>query len=536
MTVGYVPPNYSVPQVSPYVYEVRSGTGYRLDVDLDKEVRPNHDIRHTMFNMNMSYRGTQNTMLAPGSTQMIDGTEAALACEHFDNVWWRYSGGNQAHGFVYDEYLGPLAGRSLHGSYFNPGSTNQVRFGPEEWVKWNQDACGKALFWVLNLVSLNSVDVTALDSPAAMAAHNAGLMNWLSSQGMYDSCIFQLSNEVLRSKHQWTNAEYVSRSLATINAMSAGDPFIDYIVHLHKFNYTYGSTGTPFNPGVAGPAGTTMPWTQVFNEVFAGLPMVDDYGLFSYYDTPQFGNYKYWVPLEADRVQDTINHFENVVRPGQTARTHLVEHSRRRDLGGNLGVLDNQVLTGMGGLISTADWMITMMQMYQVLTLTYHGANAGPWNLFDRNVQFNDGRLTPVGEGLCMLRRCCTDTVVESITTSQNASGYPGGYDVRAVTFKENDGSIKIWAINRDTQPRQMLVDVAQWNSETLNIEQGSIHADPGLDPDTVDLIPNYDQALTTLSKQTSDPEFALDLPASSVNVFHIDITCPSNGITFLTK
>jgi hypothetical protein len=117
--------------------------------------------------------------------------------------------------------------------------------------------------------------------------------------------------------------------------------------------------------------------------------------------------------------------------------------------------------TGLGGAISTSDFMLAMMPMSSVVAANWHALSAqGPWQLVRSDRA--SGRLfpSPVYWGLRVLRDAYLDQVIKIDYTPTRDSNYSGGYDQRIVAMRSSSGgAVSLLAVNRSPRPVSLVVD-----------------------------------------------------------------------------
>jgi len=180
------------------------------------------------------------------------------------------------------------------------------------------------------------------------------------------------------------------------------------------------------------------------------LPSVNDFSLHFYYDDPD-------TKQKIKTIERRMQQFENAIKVARDSRNGVMpnvwitEHARGVDLPRGRA-MDRADLTGnLYGTISTADFLIAISQIPEIKGAFLHGLNAGPWQVFDASIQHHDLRPRPVYWGMRILRAVDYElTLATETRQGEAASGYLGGYDVRAAGFSNAEQSeLGLWVANR---------------------------------------------------------------------------------------
>lgn len=303
-----------------------------------------------------------------------------------------------------------------------------------------------------------------------------------------------------------------------MDAMQKVDPDARFVAFLRDFDWKYKD---------AERAGTESAYEDLILDVLRGLPSVQDFSLHFYYDDP--GNTK-----RIKTIERRLRQFRRAVavarkaRGGDTPSVWITEHARGVDLPRGRS-MDRAHLTGnLSGAISTADFLIGISQMPEIKGAFLHGLNAGPWQVFDASIRYNDLRPRPVYWAMRILRMVEFAHTLETRTEQEtNAAAYLGGYDLRAAGFSNKARSaLGLWAANRGTRPVAAEVVFSDLAGKTVLIEHEYIGLPEGADPEDPRLDPLLElDPERTCGRFTADGAIVLQLPAASVSGIRITAT-----------
>lgn len=394
-------------------------------------------------------------------------------------------------------------------------SASPVRFGVNEYLDF-VDVVGGKPWYVLNLVGWDKKEMIRELPAKDMAASNAKLAALLLNRAVDDSPrYYQLGNELDRAEYQWPVEKYIERSQLTMSAILEVDPDARFVAFLRDFDWTY--------KGRERLRGKSK-FTDLIPAVLQGLPAVNDFSLHFYYDDPDTKQKIKTIDRRMQQFQLAIKAARDS-RGGVTPNIWITEHARGVDLPRGRA-MDRADRTGnLYGTISTADFLIAISQVPEIKGAFLHGLNAGPWQVFDASIRHHDLRPRPVYWGMRILRAVDYDlTLATETQQGEAASGYLGGYDVRAAGFSNADRSeLGLWIANRaqQTVPAEIQFLPLAGRSVTvqhnhISLPEGGEVEDPKLDPVLIT------EAAGVCHRFSDQGVLALQLPAGSVSGIEI--------------
>lgn len=513
----YVPPSAPLP-TAPYLWEVSAASSAGATIDLGHQIRTGYDYRE-MFGFNLNWFAFQAQVWNTTTASLSDASMASNFSTYLSGVRQRFPGGNNSVSWVWDQTQGPISTRSDWEAFYG-GALTTPHFGIDEFLTYSQSINAKSFFHVLNLTGLYPPDIDQLATKEAVAANNAALASYLDQQWPSSYPQWQLGNELDRARIGFTHQQLEDRSQASIDAIRVVQPDARFIAHLREHDYQGDS------------------WQGFMQDTYDDLPQVHDHALFAYYDPSQdpgfipVNSILYWIPWYMFKLQENIDYFENTVRPGQTARIWMTEHARRRlSVDWNDPPLDSAgdpydptpwLVSNLGGSISTADYLIAIMQVPQVLGAMYHGSPGGPWRLFDNILYDGDFDPLTIFWTYALLNQNTLSDVVATVNESTNAAGYLGNYDTRAVAFHDGACEVRVWVVNRRMQALNFEIKIPLWAGDPVSIEHASIYGAAGQDPDET----GYEGVVSLTPQSLGNATLSgagattVSLPPSSINVY----------------
>ncbi|MFH0341651.1 MAG: hypothetical protein ACHBNF_05845 [Chromatiales bacterium] len=498
----------------------------RVAINITDELVIRDPFPSALFGFNINYASFQEELWDPGTQSLKSGVVDYLT--PFTGALYRYPGGLIANGFDWSQAIGPVDKRQLQQvvAVFRrpPG---KVLFGIDEYLHFLTQVNGRGLY-VLNLVGVDPPPPMTEADESSLAKHTRGLAKYLNTPGRPAVRIdyYELGNELDRADYEWPHEKYIERSRATISAIRELDKNARFIAFLRDFEWTYRKA----------PKRDADPPERLMADVMRGLPMVDDYSLHHYYDGRHSGGACRTVPCWLDRMARSIETFK-LVRDGQNPRIWVTEHARTisKEKGG--GASSVQFFsTNLSSAISTADYLIALAQIPQVQGAVWHGLNARPWLLFDVPPKYPVLKPTPVYWGLRVLRKIDLPVVIGTRTYSMNVSGYAGGYDVRAVGFRDHDKqALGVWVVNRAS--RELIAELEYTPFKGKEVSRWHFHlaGQAGIDPDTPQLSPNLVlEPKKERAQFTDSGKTTLNLPAASIStiIFRKEISPSSSPVS----
>jgi len=171
--------------------------------------------------------------------------------------------------------------------------------------------------------------------------------------------------------------------------------------------------------------------------------------------------------------------------------------------------------------MSSADYLSMLVQIPEVAGAFWHGLNAGPWRLFDANVDKNDLSPRPIFTGLNLLRDASGSQAYATTISSRNDSGYHGGYDIRAATFGDASGELSMWVVNRNTRKTTVEIEIPAWAGRDANITHKFMAGREGVSPDDPSNTLDIEQEGTIIKGKFSNTgRLTLDLPPASISTY----------------
>lgn len=514
------PPSAPLPQ-NPRLWTVSAASSAGATVDLNHRIRSDYDYRE-FFGFNLNWYAFQAQVWNNGTAMLNNISMETQFTNWLPGVRQRFPGGNNSVSWVWDQTQGPISSRSDWESFYS-GILTTPHFGIDEFLNYANSINAKSFFHVLNLSGLFPSDIDQIATKEALATNNAALASYLDQQWPSNYPQWQLGNELERQRINFSHQELADRSQASIDAIRAVQPDSRFIAHLREHDYQGDS------------------WQLFMQNMYDDLPQVHDHALFAYYDPSQDNGFipanpiLYWIPWYMYKLQENIDYFENVVRPGQTARIWITEHARRRlevdwddpplDSTGNAYDPTPWLTSNLGGSISTADYLTAIMQVPQVLGSMYHGSPGGPWRLFDDSLYDGDFDPLTIFWTMALLNQNTLANVVATVNESTNDAGYPGNYDTRAVSFHDGNCAVKMWIVNRRNEVLDFRITIPLWSNKAISIAHSSIHGEVGQLPDQTGYEGIVNMTPQSLGDATlsSNGTTTVSLPPSSINVYRME-------------
>ena len=497
--------------------DVEAADHAEILIDPDNVVRA--ELPSTLIGFNINHFHFQNDLWQQDREQVAPIVIEKL--RRLPGALYRYPGGLIANLYWWEEAVGPVADRQPQRSV-RYADARPVLFGVQEYLEFVKSVDGYP-WYVLNLVGWHSSKMIEKLPAAEIAQSNAALAKYIAKHDPRADFprYYQLGNELDRAEYQWSHQEYIQRAKSTIDSISAVDPDARFVAFLRDFDWTYRGGERD---------GTVSRYTDLMADVLQGLPEVEAFSLHFYYDDPGMeGRKPKQIPWRLAQFRRAISAAAQQ-RRGETLQVWVTEHARGINYPKGRGMDRRRLTSNLKGTVSTGDFLIALAQMPSVQGASWHGLNAGPWQIFDASIEHGDLRPRPIYFGLRVLRAVNLPTVVATRTRSPNHSGYGGGYDVRAVAFTDSGGdSLGLWVVNRAQQAMPVTVRLTGWRKQAVEVRHFHISGPPGVDPDqatfdpTVQLEPDKQQMAFS-----QDGTLVLDLPPMSVSGFLIDKRLPA--------
>ncbi len=461
-----------------------------------------------LFSININYRAFQRQLWDKSNMQMRPGIVDYL--KPLGPAFYRYPGGLVANSYMWGGAVGPVAQRTDQLTVFKDPA-QKAYFGLDEYLQFLDDTNGR-FFYVLNIVGADSRRPLSQSQPAAVADNNAKLAKYVMARVDDQTRYYQLGNELDRGHYEWPAPKYIARAKATMDAVAKVDKDARFVAFMRDFTlkYKHDKSRAPSKP------------EDYLKEVMNGLPGVTDYSLHHYYDGVRKDGKSRTVTFWMRLLRNSIEHYRSI--RGEDPSIWITEHGRQMSSNQPGRDLTKQYTSNLGAAISTADYLIMIAQVPQIKGAVWHGLNAGPWQLFDADVQYNDFRPRPIYYGLKVLRSMDLPKVLQTRTASANTSGNKCGYDIRSVAFTNEDNSaLGLWAVNHSSKPQEVTVVYKPFSSKTVDVAQGYISGPDGVDADDLSL--KFKEEIMSQSSKGSFSQqgrIKLVLPPSSVSTIRI--------------
>lgn len=393
----------------------------------------------------------------------------------FPGVLYRYPGGLVANYFDWEPTLQSLAVRIAGNAKRKPVEL-VPQFGVDEYARFVKAVDGR-LWYTLNLGGVRLGGVPGEKPEAIVADSNKKLAKHLLEFGSWGDGphYFELGNELDRSTYQWPHAKYVSRSMASIKAITSVDDEARFVAFLREFNWRY---KPPAAPGMSR-------YDDFIKDVLTGLPMVNDFSLHLYYDGVLNEGGKYFHIADAVEKLGKAFDVAQRVRGGQPVRVWVTEHGRRVPSEKRDEDTAKVLTSNLSATLSTGDFLIAMAQQPMVAGACWQAVHGVARQLFDASVKYGDLRPRPLLLGMRLLFLTPDWSVLSTQSRSDNHSGYPGGYDVRAAAFTNPArDAIVVWAVNRSSQPTRAEMALKGFALKQAMLKHDYIAGKPGVSAD----------------------------------------------------
>ncbi len=425
------------------------------------------------------------------------------------HAMYRYPGGLVANEFLWEDAAQPLGDRIKLNATRRPQDDLPL-LGVDEFAAFLNKVDGR-LFYTLNLVGKGNPS-NIVEYPAEqMAESNRNLAEKIRSLlPTQKPRYYELGNELDRNKYEWPADKYVSRSLASIKAIQAVDPDARFVAFLRDFNWHYKNG----NKGISR-------YQDLIRDVLSGLPMINDYSLHMYYDGElrPGGNFLD-IGSVVKHIDDTLE-VARTQRPGKDLGVWITEHSRRILVNNKNAEYAKDLTSGLGGALSSADFLIAMAQIPEVRGTAIQALNGVGRQIFDIDDHGNPKPL-PIYWSLRLLSDRHEGKVLDTSTSGPSKSGYPGGYDVRATALTADKNSLNVWLINRASTTTTVEIDYPPFSNRKVSVTHRYMAGKenvPADDKSNVDPTIVLDEPATT-SQFDAAGKARIVLPPSSVSTF----------------
>ncbi|GAC1409672.1 MAG: hypothetical protein NVSMB6_09690 [Burkholderiaceae bacterium] len=381
-----------------------------------------------LFGFNVPWSGFQKGYFRNGAVrpELLDYLAA------FPGAVYRFPGGSPSNWFEWKKTVGPVAQRPPMHSEF--GRYAVAKFGLSEFANFVGAVNGRALI-TLNLAGPYQTNprgsVIAADAVALMLyvanRTSLGCTGGLGCKLM----AWELGNELDWGPYHWSAQTYSQRAKEVLEATAAIAPRAVWIVN--------GATA-PWDATSSGANGYNASLASHLGGRAKGI------AIHPYYDGIS-------VPSAAAYVAEFGKTW---ARRRPDAKVYVTEHGRwpTKPL---LGTWESNwyQATGLGGAISSADFVISLIGNPAVAAAAWHALSIeGPWQLIRLNAAKDVLYPSPVYWGLRALREGFLDQVVETRYSPPGTADYGGGYDLRLVGMTSVDGrQVSLLGVNRSKSP-----------------------------------------------------------------------------------
>ena len=477
----------------------------KVIITIDDNVVVRKELPDTMFSFNINYFSFQQ--------QLWDKKEQSVSpniiekLKQFPGSIFRYPGGIVANNVDWLGIVGAMKERKPQKSLYHK-KPELISFGIDEYINLVDVVSGKA-WYVLNLLGINALEPQSESDSAIVAKHNRELAKYLKPKLKGVPHFYQLGNELDRSKYEWSSEKYLERSRETIQNILEVDSDARFVAFLRDFPWKYKK-----NPV----RGVSEPY-DLMKTVLEGLPMVNDYSLHHYYDGKRNDGKSWSIPFWLRHMNKSIEDYKKI-RKGESPNIWITEHARQKSSNSPNKDPTRFYVSNLGGSISTADYLIALAQIPEVKGAFIHGLNAGAWQMFDYSVKYKDLRPRPVFETMALLRNTKPRTVLKTRTQSTNYSNYNGGYDVRAVGFRNAEkDQLAIWVVNRASKAQDATIEYAPFSGNEVIISHRYVAGEDGVDADDINLIPVMNLKDDNIKSRFNEKgQLIVNLPPSSIS------------------
>ena len=358
----------------------------------------------------------------------------------FNGASYRYPGGSPTSSFEWRNSIGPVAQRKPLHADFDRYSIPE--FGLNEFTKFVTKVKGRAII-TLNLSGpYKKIPL----SPDELATDTFEMLQYIKKSSEF-ACVggekcslmaLELGNELDFHPYNWPASIYIMRSAAVLAKVGTDMPEIKWIAN-----------------------GRTAPWDNKYpdykkfnNAIASGLAdKVQGIAIHPYYDGIN-------IPYASQFVTEFGKSWQ-IFQPN--AQVFVTEHARWPTVPVSGEWKNNwSQVTGLGGAISTADFLLTLMRNRQVAAANWHGLGVfGPFQLIRLDRKRDRLYPSPVYWGMRTIREGYLDHVVSTVYTQPSSISYSGGYDLKLLGMAAIDGKlVSVLGINRNIKPIKINI---QW-------------------------------------------------------------------------
>ncbi|MEJ2622237.1 MAG: hypothetical protein P8163_18895 [Candidatus Thiodiazotropha sp.] len=382
--------------------------------------------------------------------------------KQYPGILYRYPGGLIANEFNWEESIGDIEKRGNQ-KLLKHVKPRRVVFGLDEYLNFILEVKGQPLY-VLNLsgwsttIQHQELDIsTIVESNKKLAKK---IMDRLKPLGI--KRIYQLGNELDRSKYEWSTEKYIDRSLAVINAINEVDGDAIFMPFLRDFNWKY----TNHKRGKS-------KWRDFVSQTVNSIES-NNMSLHFYYGSTNAPKKFRISTVRANKIKTAIDYMKT--QSDQKIDVWITEHAidwYTKDKEGSRNFLQT---SNIEGGLETADALMQMIMLPEITGAAWHSMNGGPWAAFS-----NTDELTvtprPVTEVLMsVLYPVWLPQIMKTDTFSPNFSKHYAGYDIRALAMKSSDNSeLGLWIINKSKNKYEIPVQYLPYKNKSKNSSKNSV-------------------------------------------------------------
>lgn len=388
-----------------------------------------------LFGFNVPWKIFQTSYMPNGMVrqQLIDYMKA------FPGAVYRYPGGAPSNDFEWRKTIGPVAARPS--MYADLGQFAKPIFGVDEYVQFVKDVDGNAIYtvnlrgphygaWSLSKIATDIYDlIQYLDNNARFGC-TGGAGCRLKA--------LELGNELDWSPFKFPVNTYIKRVNAVLDKAA---PYSDI---------------TWVANGASAPWGTTSNYNIFNNGIAAGVAnRVKGISIHPYYDGIS-------IPSAVNYINQYAATWQNYRKDGSV---YITEHARWPDGSDSTNWSDYWYQgTGLGGAISTSDFIVSAISNPDVAQAAWHALSAyGPWKLIKVDETSKELYPSPIYWGLRVLRDAYLDHAVAIQYNQPESVSYGAGYDINMVAMVSDDGAqMSVLGVNRNPKPIKMTL---HWDS-----------------------------------------------------------------------
>jgi alpha-L-arabinofuranosidase len=403
------------------------------------------ELPAALFGFNIHYQVFEQDFWRPGK-----GVDRRIvpSLQAFPGAIYRYPGGLVANTFSWEDSVGAARARQRTVKW---AKAAPARFGVNEYLDFVEQVGGQH-WYVLNL---NGWDKEKLDKERPInevAASNARLAALIKKRVPAGPRYYELGNELDRATYQWSHDKYIRRSRANIDAIKAVDPEARFVAFVRDFDWRYRDQARK---------GQISQSRDLITDVLTELPEVNDISLHSYYDDPGLTHRRSkQIPHRLKMFKNAVNIAKRLRGSSHKVRLWVTEHARGVNLTQPKPRSRAALTSNLQAAVSTADYLAQLIRFPEAQGAALHGLNAGPWQVFDASIDYNDLRPRATVRAMKVLRQMDLPRVLNTTSTSPNLSGYTGGYDVTATCFSDGGAQLGLWVVNRAAQPHDVALKI----------------------------------------------------------------------------